>query len=113
MPTADALTEEQFETAGYGQFNGTPTRRDLERFFFFDDADRRLVAKRRGDHNRLGFALQAVTDTYVGTLLAAPLDVPTKVAGSVAKPPDPAHGRWGRAYPARGETRAEPPWAIW
>ena len=44
MPTADALTEEQFETAGYGQFNGTPTRRELERFFFLDDADRRLVA---------------------------------------------------------------------
>jgi hypothetical protein len=45
MPPADALTEEQFETAGYGQFNGTPTRRELERFFFLDDADRRLVAK--------------------------------------------------------------------
>jgi hypothetical protein len=57
MPPADALTEEHFDTAGYGQFNGTPTRRELERFFFLDDADRRLMAKRRGDHNRLGFAL--------------------------------------------------------
>ena len=61
MPPADTLTEEQFDTTGYGQFNGTPTRRELERFFFLDDADRRLVPKRRGDHNRLGFALQVVT----------------------------------------------------
>jgi TnpA family transposase len=79
------LTEEQFDTTGYGQFNGTPTRRELERFFFLDDADRRLVAKRRGDHNRLGFALQVVTARYVGTFLADPLDVPTEVVDYVAK----------------------------
>jgi hypothetical protein len=70
MPPADTLTEGQFDTTGYGQFNGTPTRRELERFFFLDDADRQLVAKRRGDHNRLGFALQVVTARYAGTFLA-------------------------------------------
>ena len=37
MP-ADVLTQEQFDTTGYGQFKSTPTRPALERFFFLDDA---------------------------------------------------------------------------
>ena len=112
MPPADALTEEQFETAGYGQFNGTPTRRELERFFFLDDADRRLVAKRRGDHNRLGFALQVVTARYVGTFLADPLDVPTKVVDYVAKQLDIADASCVKAYLEREKTRFEHQWEI-
>ena len=112
MPPADALTEEQFETAGYGQFNGTPTRRELERFFFLDDADRRLVAKRRGDHNRLGFALQVVTARYVGTFLADPLEVPTEVVDYVAKQLDIADASCVKAYLEREKTRFEHQWEI-
>jgi len=41
FPTADG--------AVYGRFVGPPSRAELERFCFLDDAERRLVDKRRGD----------------------------------------------------------------
>ena len=42
--------------AGYGRF-GALSRVELERFFHLDDEDRKLIAARRRDSNRLGFVI--------------------------------------------------------
>ena len=72
------LTDEQLAT--YGRYAAGPLDQAvLERFFFLDDADRDLIAKRRGDHNRLGFALQLVTVRHVGALTGRDESVPEHV----------------------------------
>ena len=70
--------------AGYGRF-GSLSRVELERFFHLDDEDRRLIAARRRDYNRLGFALQVVTVRNLGMFLADPLDVPSELVGYLAE----------------------------
>lgn len=56
----------------------------MERFFFLDDADKSLIGDRRGDHNRLGFVLQATTVRFVGLFLEDPLEVPWPVVEYLA-----------------------------
>ena len=51
MPV-EFLTDD--EEAAYGRYAGTPSQGELDRMFYLDDADRKLVARRRGDHTRLG-----------------------------------------------------------
>ncbi|WP_440106394.1 DUF4158 domain-containing protein [Streptosporangium sp. H16] len=83
MPMVDFLTDD--EAAAYGRFAGPPAQTDLERVFFLDDEDRALVGRRRGEHMRLGFALQLVTVRWLGTFLEDPLDVPGVVLEFVAE----------------------------
>jgi uncharacterized protein DUF4158 len=72
------------EATAYGRFGGPPPRAELERVFFLDDADRALIAGHRGEHNRLGFALQLTTVRSLGLFLADPLEVPGVVLDYLA-----------------------------
>lgn len=101
------------DEAAYRRYAGTPSQADLDRVFFLDDEDMKLVGKHRGKHMRAGFALQLVTVRWLGTFLEDPLDVPGGVldfvAGQQLGMADPSTVK---RYTEREHTRFEHQWEI-
>jgi len=62
------------KASAYGSSPATVSRAQLAEYFHLA-ADREALGSHRGDHNRLGFALQLCTVRFFRTFLVDPIDV--------------------------------------
>jgi hypothetical protein len=80
--TVEFLTIEQ--KTQYGQFSDDPDEIHLTRYFHLDETDLSFILNRRGDQNKLGFALQLTSVRFLGTFLSDVKFVPNNVQIFVA-----------------------------
>src|SRR6266576_3253053 len=109
MPV-EFLSDEQ--VGAYGRFTGELSVAEVERFFYLDDADRDLIARRRSDHHRLGFAVQLGTVRAVGRFLEDPLDVPWLAVEFLAEELEIGDASCVKKYVQRPQTPYEHAWEI-
>jgi hypothetical protein len=62
MPV-DFLTADQ--ARHYGRYNADPTPAQLAQYFYLDDGDRREIAVRRGDYNRLAMPFSYAQSVFL------------------------------------------------
>ena len=79
---------------------------DLIRHYSFTESDLSLIRQRRGDANRLGFAVQLCLLRYPGYALASDMLVPDPVIDWIARQIRSDAAAWPQ-YGARDETRRE------
>jgi TnpA family transposase len=94
-------------TSQRSQFEILPTQpQDLTRHYTLTDSDHALIRDRRGEHNRLGFALQLCLLRYPGRLLRSDEDLPPELIDFVAEQVRACPATFA-AYALRDETRRE------
>jgi hypothetical protein len=73
------------QRADYGRFIAEPTAVDLARYFYLDDADHQRLAGKRGEHNRLGFAVQLTSVRYLERFLDNVTHAPPSVLNTLSR----------------------------
>jgi TnpA family transposase len=79
---------------------------DLIRHYSFTDSDLSLIRQRRGDANRLGFAVQLCLLRYPGYALAVDMPIPDIIVQWVSRQIQSAAAAWPQ-YGVRDQTRRE------
>lgn len=79
---------------------------DLIRYYTFNESDLSLIRQRRGDANRLGFAVQLCLLRYPGYALVSDSLLPDPVIEWVARQVQAAPESWAK-YGERDVTRRE------
>ncbi len=82
------------------------SQEDLIRYYTFNESDMALIRQRRGDANRIGFAVQLALLRYPGFALGSEMQLPTLIIEWIARQVQAEAQSWVK-YGERDETRRE------